>query len=423
MTADDGFCAHAAERYVQDNRESLHWLLSRLPATVADASEPSPAFIDTKVDPLTLRDYTEAHERRGPSYTYDWIQGRGLEALCTHAAFFESRDPALSAALDSAAHRVGAALEHLVSPSGESAFCRDEHGVPVTSAGADAGRPQRRDAHLRCYGDIFVAKGLLAAASRRGDTAAVHRQLDVLADIVDAVDDARFVLDERGDLDQAVLAAQPDDYGPRMILLGASALLRRLDLPQHDDFSERFLRHVLEVHRDPRSGLLADTPGGTSCNVGHGIECVGLAFDTLRGRLSGELETTLCEVLLAHARAGFASPGLALSVDVPTGKPSSPYRPWWSLPETVRAAALAFEATARPDMLSIWKCADADYFTHYRRAELPIAYQTLTADGPIDHVPATPDLDPAYHTGLSLLTAVESVHRSTDRAVPRPTAR
>ena len=31
----------------------------------------------------------------------------------------------------------------------------------------------------------------------------------------------------------------------------------------------------------------------------------------------------------------------------------------------------------------------------------------MTVDGPIDHVPATPDLDPGYHTGLSLLAAIE----------------
>ena len=32
----------------------------------------------------------------------------------------------------------------------------------------------------------------------------------------------------------------------------------------------------------------------------------------------------------------------------------------------------------------------------------------MTADGPADFVPATPDLDPGYHTGLSLLAAIDS---------------
>jgi len=30
----------------------------------------------------------------------------------------------------------------------------------------------------------------------------------------------------------------------------------------------------------------------------------------------------------------------------------------------------------------------------------------MTRDGPVDFIPATPDLDPGYHTGLSLLAAI-----------------
>ena len=83
-----------------------------------------------------------------------------------------------------------------------------------------------------------------------------------------------------------------------------------------------------------------------------------------------------------------------------------------ALPETIRAAALAFEASGRPELMAIWQRADADYFGNFRRQSAPVAYQTMTAGGPVDHVPATPDLDPAYHTGLSLLSAVECVHRA-----------
>ncbi len=53
-------------------------------------------FIDTKLNSITLEDYTVADGLRGPSYLYGWIQGRGLEALATHAAFFERTDPTLA---------------------------------------------------------------------------------------------------------------------------------------------------------------------------------------------------------------------------------------------------------------------------------------------------------------------------------------
>jgi len=410
------FIDRAAERYIDDTRETLVWILSRLPPGAAGAA--TPVFIDTKVNPLTYEDYTRADALRGPQYVYDWIQGRGLEAMCTHAAFFEPCDPRLAAELAVAIGRVRAALDEAVTAQGEAAFCRGPDGVARIAAGEGAGRARRRAPGLRCYGDIFVNKGLIAAAWRQRDDVALAHQLAVLADIVDAVDEGRFLLDERHDMSAADLVGQPDDLGPRMILLGAGALLRRLGLDAHDDFSERFLAHVLEHHLDRRSGLLADTPGGTSCNVGHGIELVGLAFETLRGRLTAAQERTLCEVLIAHANAGLSSPGIALTVDVPTGTPSSRYRPWWSLPETIRAASLGLEASGRSELLSIWRCVDADYFEHYRRPLLPIAYQTLTIDGPVDHVPATPDLDPAYHTGLSLLAAVECVHRFAARVEP-----
>ena len=62
-------------------------------------------------------------------------------------------------------------------------------------------------------------------------------------------------------------------------------------------------------------------------------------------------------------------------------------------------------------MLDIWRRAHAAFFDTYWRGEPAIAYQTMTRDGPIDFVPATPDLDPGYHTGLSLLAAVEAAAR------------
>ena len=37
------------------------------------------------------------------------------------------------------------------------------------------------------------------------------------------------------------------------------------------------------------------------------------------------------------------------------------------------------------------------------------AYQARTMEGPVDYVPATPDLDPGYHTGLSLLAAIRAI--------------
>ena len=39
-------------------------------------------------------------------------------------------------------------------------------------------------------------------------------------------------MDEKAEIGPAALAAQPDDFGPRMILLGAAGLLHRIGRPQ-----------------------------------------------------------------------------------------------------------------------------------------------------------------------------------------------
>jgi len=38
----------------------------------------------------------------------------------------------------------------------------------------------------------------------------------------------------------------------------------------------------------------------------------------------------------------------------------------------------------------------------------------MTIDGPVDIVPTTPDLDPGYHTGLSLLVALQMAERQSE---------
>jgi mannose/cellobiose epimerase-like protein (N-acyl-D-glucosamine 2-epimerase family) len=184
--------------------------------------------------------------------------------------------------------------------------------------------------------------------------------------------------------------------------------LIRLGLSAHAAFADRFIAEVLDHHFDARSGLLRNIPGEDACNVGHGIEFVGFALDYLSEDADPALVAKLERILTASFRAGFADPGISLSVSLKDGKPLSPYQPWWSLPETIRAAALCYMRTGNLETLKIWQQADAAFFSHYWRGVPPIAYQTMTGEGPVDFVPATPDLDPAYHTGLSLLAAIHA---------------
>jgi mannose/cellobiose epimerase-like protein (N-acyl-D-glucosamine 2-epimerase family) len=211
----------------------------------------------------------------------------------------------------------------------------------------------------------------------------------------------------------ATIAAEPDDFGPHMILLGAAGLLARIGQADRGAYADRFIAHVLDRHFDPASGLLRNVPGEDACNVGHAIEFVGFALDHLPADADAGLVATLETILLASVRHGLKGPGIVLAVSAATGRPLSPYCPWWSLPETMRSAALAFERTGSGAALDVWKAAHRAFFVAYWRGAPPIAYQCRTTDGPVDYVPATPDLDPGYHTGLSLLAAIGVADRMT----------
>ena len=139
------------------------------------------------------------------------------------------------------------------------------------------------------------------------------------------------------------------------------------------------------------------------------MEFVGFGLEWLEGRDDPATVAALRDVFMASARIGFHGPGISARVTLSTGEPLSPHCPWWSLPETVRAAALLHRRTGDPAVLAIWRRAHDLFFARYWRGEPPLAYQTLTAEGPVDFVPATPDLDPGYHTGLSLLAAIRSM--------------
>lgn len=396
------FFEEARTTYAAANAGTLYWMLQR-PALGG-------GFLNTKQNSLTLKDYGAEDGVRGPDYTYGWIQGRGLEALVGHAEFFERELPPLAEKLDAAGRRLYELLVALQKPDGHAYFCYDRDMEAVYADAAGAVRRQEKPALIYTYSDAFVAKGLVAAASRYG-LPGLTEHLAYFDRVIMAIETGRFQMDERRPLSLDSLAVQADDFGPRMILLGAAGMLKRFGHTAHLAYADRFIAHVIERHYDADSGLLRNVPGEDGCNVGHGIEFVGFALDYLDDTADRALIETLERILVSSFNKGFVGPGITLTVSIATGKTQSPYCPWWSLPETIRSAALAHARTASADSLKVWKTAHAAFFERYWRGTPPIAYQTKTKDGPVDFVPATPDLDPGYHTGLSLLAAIHAADR------------
>ncbi len=420
------FMQHTRSRYIQANGNALDWQLERMSA--------SNALINTKINSISLLEYSHADGNRGPDFIYGWIQGRGLEAMVTQATYFQTSRPELSRRLDKKAIVLYNTLSKLYSSQNGAYFCYDKNIKPICFADANGLTPQHRQENISTYADIFVTKGLIAAASRFAQSN-LAKHLDALDTIIDAINHDRFLMSESLHITDSLLKTQPLDFGPRMIALGAAALLHQLDLAEYDTFSAKFIDHILTHHVDLNSGLVANQPGGHVCNIGHGIEFAGFALDIIRQKAyaestaSTELPSTskqamitdftastdltekLSRVITSSFSAGFNGIGIQLSVDISSMTPIDVHCPWWSLPETIRAAALAYEATGETAMCDIWRTTDEAFFTNFWRLNPPIAYQMLTSDGPVDSVPATPDLDPGYHTGLSLLAAIEAADR------------
>ena len=402
MSVAHPFIAEAGRVYTDANAASMRWLLDR-PAL-------GPGFLNSKQNSITLADYGDEDGLRGPGYTYGWIQGRGLEALSTHAEFLEPSHPELAADIDAAGRRLYGLLGELWSRDRHGYFCYDADLQPVIASANGSVDPQPPAVDIYTYSDIFILKGLIAAAARY-HRASLDGYVAQFPALVDAIEEGRFLINERQQIQPGALASQDDDFGPRMILVGAAGMLHRIGRPDAAAFADRFVAHVLERHFDAKSGLLRNVPGGDACNVGHGIELVGFALDYLPADVDTALLAQLETVLLSSFSAGFDGRGLRLVVSAATSLPQSPYCPWWSLPETIRAAAFCFERTGNPQVLEVWQQAHAAFFSRYWRGEPAIAYQTMTAQGPVDYVPATPDLDPGYHTGLSLLGAIQAAER------------
>ncbi|MFY9238590.1 MAG: hypothetical protein WAO78_06935 [Roseovarius sp.] len=397
----DDFLIRARDVYVAANAGTLQWVLDR--------PRRHGAFLDTKMNSITLQDFPESDLWRGPRSTYGWIQGRGLEALVTHAVFFEAEDPELARRLHAAARHLYTALADLHDRYGAAFFTYDEVLSPVFRNADGAAEPQATGTPFVTYSDLFVIKGLIRAATeydpeRRPD------YLARLAEIVEAIEHGRFVMDEAQRLTPEAAAVQAPEFGPRMIAMGAAGMLVRLGLRDQAGFGDRFISHVLEHHLDLETGLIRDAEGGDRANVGHALEFAGFAFEYLPEDADSQLVNMLCDIARDAFGKGFAGPGLNLHVIVSTGDHASPNFPWWSLPEAMRAAAFGHARTGRSDLRDVWMRAHEAFFTNYWRGTPAVAYQTRTLEGPHDFVPATSDLDPGYHTGLSLLGTIEAIN-------------
>jgi hypothetical protein len=89
--------------------------------------------------------------------------------------------------------------------------------------------------------------------------------------------------------------------------------------------------------------------------------------------------------------------------------------PWWSLPETIRAALAAWRVAesdeSRQTCMEILARSHNAFVIYYVRPQTHLmAVKVRNARGEVvDVVPAYPDADPGYHTALSLIDALDLI--------------
>jgi len=255
---DGTWLTFAAQRYEKCNRSIFEWILSRDPL--------HKGFIDTKVDSINGISYGTDSGLRGPSFTYGWIQGRGLESLVNFANYYSKINPTFSKRLFKRAELLFDALCRLYDRDGNIHFLYDVDFKPVRVIKSKIIFQTNEDG-LFTYADAFAAKGLFVASKFfKPEKTKYYEQY--LFNVIDAVEDNRFQMDENSAISLEQIKKQKNDFGPRMILLGAAGLFHEHNHSNLTTFADRFIDYVLENHYCSSRELLLNIPNHDICNVG-----------------------------------------------------------------------------------------------------------------------------------------------------------
>lgn len=410
--------------------------------------DPTYSWIDTKlstIDGSELR-YPGAVDLFGKDTVYAWIQGRAVEALAGHARWLAAHgEPDLAATCLRVARRVALALEDARhAAGGRLGFWLDRAGVPFVLAADGRPTPVILDPTQVAFSDLFHARGLAALA-------ALDPAFAALADararhVLDALRVGRFVSDQQafdpGNRVGEVIGRR--SFGPAMIAVGLCALQAERAVPGALAEGLALIEGILAAHAN-LDRRWPELPPDTLCEFiaadgspwheaghvvtdpGHACELVGLALwlftvaqrrglaDVGQQDRIAQLMPQLACILSQSFTLGFRTFGLCKTWSLSAGRPLNDSLPWWSVQETMRATALlvrlAPQLAVDHGAAQIMTTCTRVFLDHYRNPAVHgWAVQTLDAAGqPLRVIPATPDADPGYHTGLCLIAVLDAL--------------
>ena len=292
---------------------------------------------------------------------------------------------------------------------------------------------------------MFVARGLLSYAATRGWKQRIEALIDPVRTIADSAIAGRIVNDQIAyESDSESGNEEPEESeglaieGPMLAVCTAEILYRASGSDEDLRRGLSALRRVFSVHgwTDSLGRLLIldkvspeGTPlteaGSLISNPGHMLEIAGMGLQFLRLLERAQLNpddrkevaafrVQLIELAVTYDSLGRAPHhGIYRSVFVDTGEVCDDVCPWWSSFEAVRTFFEASKASVDETVARRCEALAVDYletavrlYIRPSRAGIPI--QTVDAAGRyVPVIPATPDIDPGFHTGLPLLDAYE----------------
>ena len=432
MEYNQGFNEFLCSFLLKEIRESVVPVMK----TVTNRAGTAGCWIDMKIDPIdgSERTLSSWYERDN---IYGWIQGRGLE---TFAAYLKWMDRLsgydlldtrgiiqMGDALYKELHGCYLKLGHI------PFVFRNIQGYPEAV--------ESKVAHDGSICDMFVARGLLSYASYRRFSDDISVLVDKLRDLIDLSNRGEIFNDQisfhtglPGEMSSDIFEIE----GP-MLAIGAAEILygvtgERGDLLRGLDALRRIdeihtcdipSRGMMIVDRVDRSGVPIRSEGRLLNNPGHTLEIIGMGLQFLRSIPSCKCESEdlifmdhwrqRCRQLADnHLEIGVSGLGtIYLSVQVEDGLPVNPVSPWWSSFEAVRTCSELL-ALAESDEERVRRFAQVSGFmkairkVYLSQSGVGIPVQTVDEQGSvISMIPATPDIDPGYHTGIPLFDAYE----------------
>lgn len=435
---------------IESAKTDYRLMLACILETILERYEQNPDyhFLNTKLNLLTGKDFDENDPIRGKNTIYSWIQGRGLEALAGHEIWLKNCtdfNKNSRQELIIRSHKVlsevfnqmeelrkinGGRLFFMMTPQGQ-ALSIDSDGNPI--------HYELKSDSPSNYSDLFYVKGMAAAAYVLGLKDKLDEACQWFQRIYKDILKNNFSSDQQ-QLDPKNIAAKQAKgrYSHGAYMIGIGATSRFIKCTKDAKFQKigfESLDHMLKYHVnlegdnqisqkydmwefiDKNNKPCLNDDGILLNDPGHACEFVGLALDMI---MAGEKNLTFKDaqkqkikeykkilpcILEKNFKNGFSSKefGICKAFDLITRKIINSDMPWWSLPETMRAAMatcniVPFEKRSVFAEIAA-KCSNA-FMKHYIKSDLNLmAIQTLDKDGnPIDVVPATPDADPGYHT-------------------------